>query len=266
MSRYLTPSKIGLLALISLYTESVIPSPATVPILSFLVSHLLPSIFIPSRSEAEAQPRSVPLAIGDIQRTTIVHASGIPGRNVWDLLLHKLWKIDSINALHLFFDNLVLLLQKSPEIEQDANEDRVDPNPNRMLLSRVSPLGSFVRRAQVEFTRLPFHDGVALWKAFVSYRAPTLMQWKKRNPSAGDTSFDSNLLEDDLAGANPLVTVIYGDLKQGSRHEGSTSTEDVERLLEFQVGHMQSKLTPRSTGFKNVLNCPQEWATGFHTT
>jgi len=266
MSRYLTPSKIGLLALISLYTESVIPSPATVPILSFLVSHLLPSICIPSRSEAEAQPRSVPLAIGDIQRTTIVHASGIPGRNVWDLLLHKLWKIDSINALHLFFDNLVLLLQKSPEIEQDANEDRVDPNPNRMLLSRVSPLGSFVRRAQVEFTRLPFHDGVALWKAFVAYRAPTLMQWKKRNPSAGDTSFDSNLLEDDLAGANPLVTVIYGDPKQGRRHEGSTSTEDVERLLEFQVDHMQSKFTPRSTGFKNVLNCSQEWATGFHTT
>lgn len=244
MSRYLTPSKIGLLALISLYTESMVPSSATIPILSFLVAHLLPTTSTASHSEAEPHSRSVPLAIEDFQRTAIAHASGIPGRNVWDLLLHELWKINSFDALHVFFDTLVLLLQKSPEEQQKESEDGVDPNPNRMLLSRVSPLGSFVRRAQVEFTRLPFHDGVTLWKAFVSYRAPTLPQWKKRNRSAGNASFDSNLHEDDLAWGHPLTKVIYGELKHKTRPEASISTEDVERLLEYQVDHMQSKYPP----------------------
>lgn len=243
MSRYLTPSKVGLLALISLYTESVVPSPATVPVLSFLVSHILPTPSTASRSEEGPHSRSVPLAIEDFQRTAIAHASGIPGRNIWDLLLHKLWRIDSFDALHVFFDSLVLLLQKSPEEQQKANEDGLDPNPNRILLSRVSPLGTFVRRAQVEFTRLPFHDGVTLWTTFVSYRAPTLPQWKKRNPSAGNTSFDSNLHENDLAWGDPLTKVIYRELKQETRQEASISTEDVERLLEYQVDHMQSENT-----------------------
>jgi len=239
MSRYLTPSKVGLLALISLYTESVVPAQATIPVLSFLVSHLLPVTSAASRSEVEPHPHNV-LAIEDFQRTTIAHASGIPGRNVWDLLLHKLWKIDSFDALHVFFDTLSLLLQKLPEEQQREIENGVDPNPNRMLLSRASPLGSFVRRAQVEFTRLPFHDGVTLWKTFVSYRAPTLLQWKKRNPSAGNTSFDSNLHDDDLAWGDPLSNVIYRELEHGSRQEASISTEDVEKLLEYQVDHMQS--------------------------
>lgn len=241
MSRYLTPSKLGLLALILLYTESVVPSSATVPILSFLVSPLLPTNSETSRIEPGLQPHDITLAIDDFQRATISHASGIPGRTIWDLLLHKLWKIDSLDALHVFFDTLSLLLHRTPEEQHKDAEDGVDPNPNRMLLSRVSPLGSFVRRAQLEFTRLPIHDGVTLWKTFVAYRAPTLQQWRKRNPTAGNTSFDSNLHEDDLALGDPLTDVVYGALEYGVQHRACISTDDVEKLLSFQVDHMQSK-------------------------
>ena len=242
MSRYLTPSKIGLLALIALYTESVVPSAATIPILSFLVSHVLPINSSASSNEAALRPRDSTLAIDDFQKTTIGYVSGIPGRTIWDLLLNKLWKLNSFDALHVFFDSLSSFLQKPPEEQQKEAEDGVDQvlNANRMLISRTSPLGVFVRRAQLEFTRLQFHDGVTLWKGFVAYRTPTLAQWKRRNQTAGDTSFDVNLQEDHLGLSDRLTEVIYGELGVEGQQRSNVSTEDVEKLLEYQVDHMQS--------------------------
>nr|CAA67682.1 unnamed protein product [Mus musculus] len=43
MARYLTPAKIGLLALIELYVEETVPNDAIIPVLSFLTSHILDS-------------------------------------------------------------------------------------------------------------------------------------------------------------------------------------------------------------------------------
>ncbi|KAL6713553.1 APC5 protein [Lecanora helva] len=237
MSRYLTPSKIGLLTLISLYTESVVPSGATVAILSFLVSHLLPANSTVSNLRLGLHQQETVLDIDDFQRATISHISGIPGRTVWDLLLHKLWRIESFDALHVFFDTLSTLVQKAPEDRETAAA--VDPNPHRMLLARTSPLGTFVRRTQLEFTRLPFHDALLLWKSFVAYRASTLLQWKKRNPTAGDTSFDANLRDDHLTWEDPLTSLVYGNVERGSSQRATVSTEDVEKFLDFQVDRMQ---------------------------
>jgi anaphase-promoting complex subunit 5 len=161
---------------------------------------------------------------------------------VWDLLLNKLWKINSFDALHVFFDTLSLLLQRTQEQLQNEPEDglEIDSNLNRMLLSRTSPLGAFVRRAQLEFTRLQFHDGLTLWKSFVVYRAPTLPQWKKRNQTAGNTSFDINLQQEHLGIADRLTEAVYGELGSEASQEVSISTVDVEKLLEYQVDQMQS--------------------------
>lgn len=240
MSRYLTPSKIGLLALISLYTESIVPSAATIPVLSFLVFHIL--LVNPRLSPAESsfRQRELVMTIGALQKATISHGSGIPGRTLWDLLLDKMWKINSFDALHVFFDNLDMLLQKSLEEQQSMSENAIETNPNRLLLSRASPAGSFVRRAQIEFTRLQFHDGVTLWKSFIAYRAPTLPQWKKRNPAAGGISFDSNLQEDLLSLGDPLTNHVYGECDEDARRAASVSTQDIEKLLEYQKEQMQS--------------------------
>ncbi len=255
MSRYLTPSKIALLALISLYTESVIPLAATIPVLSFLVSHILPVSSAASQERPATHTREIALVIDNFQKALISHVSGIPGRTVWDLLLQKLWKINSIDALHAFFDALSLLLQKTPEEQQNEVEDGIDPNPNRMLLSRTSPLGSFVRRAQLEFTRLQFHDGVSLWKSFITYRTPTFTQWKRRNLTAGNASFDVNLQEDHLELGNRLIDVVYGDSGNLARQEASVSVDDVETLLGYQVDQMQSRWIPRAQASpKDTLN------------
>lgn len=240
MSRYLTPSKIGLLALISLYTDSVVATASTIPILSFIVSHILPLNASSAQIGATQVDRNVIISVDDFQNATITHASGIPGRTVWDLLLKRLWEINSFDALHMFFDNLSSLVVKTREEQQKDAENGGTPVIDRMLLSRTSPLGVFVRRAQLEFTRLQFHDTMILWKSYIAYREPTLPMWKKRNAAASKTSFDANLHGNGLGWQDGLTEVLYGDLQEGGGQDGSVSTDDVERLLEFQVDGMQS--------------------------
>lgn len=240
MSRYLTPSKIGLLALISLYVEPGVPSAAIIPVLSFLVSHILPVKSADSQNKSSLQPRHVTLAIGEFEKATISCVSGTPGRTIWDLLLDRMWKLDSFDALHVFFYTLSSLLQKAPEEQQQVAGDEMRSTSNRIRLSRASPMGLFIRRSQLEFTRLQFHDGVTLWKSFIAYRASTFSQWKKRNQAAGHSSLDVNLKEEHIAFGDRLTDVVYGQIARGLEHDASISTEDVEKLLEYQIDRMQS--------------------------
>lgn len=240
MSRHLTPSKIGLLALIRLYSDGVVPSSATIPVLSFLISYLLPVRSKTSQEDDSVSRDGFTVSIQKLQSATISHASAIPGRTIWDLLLKQLWSINSLDALHAFFDELPLLLEKP----FDANADPPDSRPKRMLFPRNSPLGAFVRRSQLEFTRLQFHDGSNLWKSLIIYRAPTLAVWKRRNPAAGPSSYDSNLQAASFDPTGTLSNLVYGNLplnssKDGILKHGNTSTDDMEKLLDYQVSRMQ---------------------------
>jgi anaphase-promoting complex subunit 5 len=233
MSRFLTPSKITLLALISLYCESAVPVSSTVPILSFIVSH----VSIRNSSGDRLGTTDVDLLVGlDVfQSTTIIQPSNIPGRTIWDLLLKKLWEINSFDAVHAFFESLVDLLPKTKdELDEDA-EDGVTDDPSRLRLSWVSPLGLFVRRAQLEFTRVQLLETIQLWKQFVTYRHPTFPTWKKRNPGADWSSVDVHL-SDGFEGA--VGKLLYDDLHSENETTILPSTDEVERLIDFQVGKM----------------------------
>lgn len=233
MTRYLTPAKICLLGLASLYTESVVPSSSTIPILSFIVCHVLPSKVMLSGDESSSLRDQVVFPITALEDATTRCASGIPGRTVWDLLLKKLWSIDSFDALHVFFDHLSSLF---PEAMKESHGS----GTTQMPLSKASPLGSFIRRCQLEFTRLQFHDGVSLWRSYVAYRSSTLLQYKKRNSTVGSTTFDINLRAEHIGLGDPLAQLIYGSNTEAAYAEKSFSTEDVEKLLEHQVEQMQS--------------------------
>ncbi|PGH28583.1 anaphase-promoting complex subunit 5 [[Emmonsia] crescens] len=243
MTRYLTPSKISLLALVSVYTEGVVPNSAIVPVLSFLVSHLLPlkpSTLDLTSTSTTPQDRSHAIPIQNFEAATSPLASSIPGRTVWDLLLKKLWNLDCSDALDEFFSGISDMLMKTREELINDRNNGIAPETGRMLLSRVSPLGVFIRRAQLEYTRLQFHDAVALWRGFIKYRLPTYQLWAKRNPLDSQTAVDVNLVELGLDLTSPLAKVVYGALEEGRDVEVGMSTRDIERLLDFQVGEMQS--------------------------
>ena len=237
MSRYLTPSKVALLALISIYVEDVVSTGATIAILSFVLSNLLP--LIPAKGlKSSTRPA---LQIEDFEAATAPHVSSRPGRTVWDLLLKRLWAINCFDALHAFFDTLPILLQTREELAFGVEEMRLlEGAPGRRLaLSRTSPLGAFVRRAQLEFARLQLDDSLALWKAFGVYREPTFAVWRRRHPTAAATlSVDAEL----GACANPVIgEILYGDATGVTLRDAGASADDLESLLEFQIDQMQSK-------------------------
>ncbi|KAI8953379.1 anaphase-promoting complex subunit 5-domain-containing protein [Xylaria longipes] len=252
MSRFLNPAKIGLLALIELYTNKTVPTYSIVDVLSFITSHLIDSDISSSALSSNDRWRraestlSLVISISDFEKVLMPHtaASGVPGRNLWYVFLHKLWRIDSLDALHDFFDNCSTLLAKTKEeLRRDAELGVPEPAPEVIQLSRNSPFGAFVRRSQLEFTRLRFHDAIELWKDFVKYRQTTAAYYRKKTPAFQRLSFDNVLLtgENEWGQAvEAIASVAYGDmLRDDANATMPASTDDIEKLLEFQIDQMQ---------------------------
>ncbi|GKT46048.1 anaphase-promoting complex subunit 5 [Colletotrichum spaethianum] len=293
MARYLTPAKIGLLALIELYTDEHVPTTAIIPVLSFVTSHLLdpdPQSFTTAASKDTRWRKAestVSLVIGikDFEKLLSAHSVvvGLPGRKLWDTFLAKLWGINSLDQLHDFFGRQAQCLAKTrEELRRAAGGDEAvaarlwqeQQQKSGITLSRNSPLGQFVRRCQLEFSRLQFHDATQLWTDFVQYRQPTAGYLRKRNPSFGRLSFDHVLMTGeqadwDLEGVAALTSVVYGDMvKSGTPSAVPVSTDDIELLLEFQIEQMQSLflnplLTVLKLTFSSFLDA---WRSGDYPT
>jgi anaphase-promoting complex subunit 5 len=256
MTRYLTPAKIGLLALMDLYCSDAVPNDATLPVLSFISAQLIDNLAssnssVPSeRWQKGENTIQLVVSISDFDTLLSPHgaAIGLPGRRLWDVFLQKLWGIDSIDALHAFFHELPSHLAKTKEeLRKMAEEGEEPPSEDTILLSRNSPFGTFIRRATLEFTRLPFHDVSRLWKDFIRYRQPTATYWQRRNPGFGQLSFDQVLATGQHEWADKtgdVVAVTYSEMLLDTGRSGPhlVSTDDVEVLLEFQIEQMQSKI------------------------
>lgn len=246
MPRFLTPAKIGLLALIELYTYAIVPTSATIPVLSFIIDQLLP-LKPASETSTATEPLPFLLNIKSFETILAAHpsASGVPGRTLWDYFLKKLWEIDSLDALHAFFEESMNLLAKArDEIKKDGEIGIPPPAEDMIVLSRTSPFGSFVRRAKLEFDRLRFSDSVSLWTSFVRWRQDTAAYWAKRNGGlrrwAGDKALREGEPEWGVEATEMFESITYRGLLEDEKVAGGISTDDVEKLLEFQVDQMQS--------------------------
>lgn len=276
MARYLNPAKLGLLALIELYTEEAVPSDAVLPVLSFITSHMLDHGHAGSSTTPETRWSKAERIVGlvitvkDFERLLSGYPllMGMPGRKLWDHFLTKLWDINSLDALHGFFERILALLSNPEDNRRRSDDDESTETDSRVKLSRNSPFGAFVRRAGLEFQRLRFHDCTELWKDFVRYRQPTALYLRRKNPSFGRLSFDNVLLlggqdEWNPNGVAALAAVAYGDMLTGD--ESGTipvSTDDIEVLLEFQIEQMQSEWPCPDNATRLSNRRPQSSATG----
>ncbi|KAK7548388.1 anaphase-promoting complex subunit 5-domain-containing protein [Phyllosticta citricarpa] len=227
MARYLNPQKISLLALTTLYCDSQVPAAAVIPVLSIVTSQIVP----PPSADNDATT-CIGLTLDDFAAVLSPYFCPASEESLFYLFLSRLWNIDSLHALHQFFDDLSnLLLCPARDPSQEHDDD------SAIKLSRTSPLGMFVRRSQLEFARLQFHDASKLWSAFVSYRQPTAALQQ----NFGDSSlvWDKNLEELSLQASDGLSMVAYADAWDESHTDGFASVDDFERLLTFQLDQLQ---------------------------
>lgn len=238
MSRYLTAQKISLLVLVKLYCESVLPSSATIPILSFVLSHTnsrTQSVWRRRTFRKDLDPSFPIEAFEDVLQG---QPSNMPGRTLLDVFLKKMWEINSFDAMHEMFDTIGNLLVKG---QDDDNELQGLEDPDRILLSKNSPLGTFIRRMRVEFTRLRFDDVTKLWSSFIAYRASTA-QWNRRIAEVASSSgIDFNATMMGLGPGDELFDIAYGDLTEVHTSGEMISVDDFDRLLDFQLDKLQRK-------------------------
>lgn len=235
--RFLTAQKISLLVLVRLYCSSALPSSATIPILSFVLSHALSSSSSSARQHvargSASADHDTTFSIDVFEDVLQGHASSMPGRTLLDLFLKHMWEMNSFDSLHELIDNLGELLATPPPT--DAQEE---VSPDRIYLSKTSPLGSFVRRARLEFTRLQFDDAMKLWSSFVRYRAPTA-QWTKRLAGIASSGVDRVATEMGLRPGDDLYEIAYGHLEDPEQEGEGLSADDLDRILDFQLDRLQ---------------------------
>ena len=169
-------------------------------------------------------------SISDFKTALSSHDSVKPGRSLWHLLLEKLWSLNSLHSFHELFDGLNNLYSKKGH-EDEQNSTR------RITLSGPSPLGLFVRRASLEFTRLQFHDAFRLWSSFLVFREETYDTYVKR--SSGHAIIDETIEGMGIGPEDALMKIAYGHLEDDSVREDFTSTDDVEKIIEFQLERLQ---------------------------
>ncbi len=216
VSRFLTPAKLCLLLLIELYSADEIPAGAKLHVLCFIAT----SINVSSGEQAHAEIAVSPSAIASFNEALSSWQSAIPGRTLYDALIARIWSLTDLDGLHTFFHNVQDLVASSAS--NDSEEDAATK------ISRASPLGQFIRRCCLEFTRLQFSESQALWNALVAYRAPTYSAWASRHP---------DLASQQQAGLLPWATASNG--RPTTERIPFFSADDAEQLLNSSIHHLQ---------------------------
>lgn len=236
MSRYLTPSKIGIFEILHLYHEGNVPLSGSIPVLSFVASQLPRGPFHSGTIDADA-PSRFPATLREFQTVLSPLQSKIPGRTVYDLFLAQLWTLNDFDA----FQN-ALTVQAAELLERRGSEGVENENEEQKInFSFTSPIGRFIRKCKVEFERLQFHDAYELWEAFLAFRAPSKASLKQRVAESAD-SFGADLTQQYDMHVDAATAVLRDQFdKRLNLHTGVplSSQEDAEQLVRFQLQKLQ---------------------------
>lgn len=226
MSEYLTSSKICLLVITAIYCQGHVPAERAISVLSFIASRLQPG------SHVDVQSQKSSLNLEDIANQTKAlleaHTSVRSGGNLWREFVLTLQRIDNLDSLFDFFTSL----------EQLFTARYAADGGLQVILTKTSLLGAFVRRCCLEFEKLSFQNAIALWQHFEGIKKSI----------GGDISLAEELKESTGA----LDGVEAADAASGGRisrilssnqaHDSTRKSYDLERLLDFQIHQMQSKI------------------------
>jgi anaphase-promoting complex subunit 5 len=238
MARYLTPSKVGLLVLVVLYASEEVPTSESIAVLDFIITHISAKARSAKRGNDDNLRYALPISA--FEKALGPLAAIMPGRSMYDRFLKRLWAIDCAHSLDGLMEALPTLLRKSRAQIVHEREMGVVAEEQTARIIRTSPLGAFIRRCHLEYTRMQFQDATALWQQLIVYRAQTRQQYERKNPPSQSHPLDSNLTAFGIDASHDLVRIMYGETLSSAGKAELYSLYDVKALLEFQVSEMQS--------------------------
>lgn len=236
MSRYLTADKIGVLNVVILYCDCYVPKEGTIPVLSFITSRLVPNTTDTHLQGAKSSAH-VSTTLDDIKELLQALNREPDAHSLWDDFLHNLWRLKSLDAMFDFFRSLPLLLCVRAFPDNAHRHSRAHP----IVPSATSLIGTFLRRAVLEFERLSFEDTISLWQNFELFRRPTL----QTHPSLGRLADDKDGQVGfwDEAADESISAILEKNLHISDSGAPATSSYDVEKLMTFQIDKIQSTYT-----------------------
>ncbi|KAK4555261.1 APC5 protein [Recurvomyces mirabilis] len=242
MTRYLTPHRIGILVLVQEYFLGQLPLTSRMRVLGFIAKHSNIKDVEDGPSGQDLLSR-IDANIIDLFLPLTTLASAVPGRSVYDILLRALWSLQSLHALHEFFEKVT---QHVDSVEKPETAAKASIIP-----SRASPLGQYRRRCWLEFTRLEFDDTRSLWLAYTDWRALTFDQWSQRNPgSAAQYGVSDDVKDSDLT--QRLIRPTS---------ESVVSAADVNSVIASSIYYLQKLGTRAPEAMKGRLRA---WLTDQH--
>ena len=242
MTRYLTPHRIGILVLVQEYFQGQLPLTSRMQVLRFIAKHSDIKDEQDGSSGHELLSR-IDASIVDLFTPLTTPASSVPGRSVYDILLQGLWSLQSLHALHEFFEKVAQHVDGVAKV--------VTVPKDSILPSRASPLGQYSRRCWLEFTRLEFDDTRSLWLAYKDWRAPTFNHWSQRNPENAAHYGAS----DDINDLDPVESFIEGP------SQSVVSAADVNSVITSSIYYLQKLGTRAPDAMKDRL---RSWLTDQH--
>lgn len=115
----------------------------------------------------------------------------------------------------------------------------MDQSLARQPFSPHSPVGQFLRRCNLEYVRLQFHDAQHLWEDFLLFREPSRTAWAARNPDRGPAAVELGAIpEMQLSPSSILVDRLYR--RQADHDNTLPSQDELENMIQFQLEHLQS--------------------------
>ncbi|WBW72582.1 anaphase-promoting complex, platform subcomplex scaffold TPR subunit Apc5 [Schizosaccharomyces osmophilus] len=208
-TRFLTPHKFALCLLVEFYAQH-----ATAPSCSASFLDIILEYFDSSNS--------LPQSLIDLYNITTKLPSTIDSYSVYDLLHERLWSLHSYEDIHEIFMSLGSYITNLYEPDEEP--------PSHMLFSPSSVLSVFLRKCVVEYEQLSFEQGVEFFKSFLEYRSPS-MNFRKDGVEYCKVNVRHELLG--LASNQTLLQLAFGSTP------GCHATQDIERLIQLQIQHMQ---------------------------
>ncbi|ODQ68149.1 hypothetical protein NADFUDRAFT_48801 [Nadsonia fulvescens var. elongata DSM 6958] len=271
-STYLAPYKIALLSLITLYCEGYIPRKERMNV----ISKILPYIDLFGREQTYGLTdksnkngdqgeveNGLNLPLSELKQLIGAdNMSTMPGRTIYELVLEKVWQLNSLDAFHTFMYSLrSYITSGKPE---DLNDERAMKLGLSKLLSSSSILGSFFRKSGLAFDYLSFEDFSSLWRALVSYRNETFSDYKHIHAPEFEEIYDElqqdlvvhdvdiqGFLENDYI--RNMVNLEIGESSAGPKIL-FIANQDLEYLLEYQVEAFENYGGPMPHYLRETLN------------